>query len=80
MRNPTAIKIVNDALVQSGLEAEFPVNLKSILMLIVEASIRQGYVDGYEDAEKPIPPKITRDKLLDFKKLYEKARTKHNRD
>ncbi len=71
--NKTAIKIVNDALVQSGQEATFDVKTKSLLMLIVEVSLRQGYVDGWEDCEESQPPKITRKQLIDFAELYKKA-------
>jgi len=68
----TAVKIVNDALLASGLEAEFPVNLKSILILIVEAAIRKGYVDGFEDCINKKSSKIKKEDLIDFYKLYKK--------
>ena len=68
-----ATKIVNDALVQSGQEAIFDIKLKSLLILIVEASLRQGYVNGYEDCDASRPPKITRKQLIDFAELYKKA-------
>ena len=72
MKESTSIKIINDALIASGLEAEFPVNLKSILILIVEAAIRKGYVNGYNDCINGQEQKIKKEDLLDFYKLYKK--------
>ncbi len=72
---PTASKIVNDALVHSGQEATFDVKLKSLLILIVEAALRKGYVDGWEDCEKDITSqKVTRSQLIDFAELFKKAK------
>ena len=74
MATPTATEIVNEALIHSGQEATFDYKLKNLLILIVEASIRQGYVDEWEDHEEAQPPKITRKQLIDFAELYKKAR------
>ena len=80
MVNKTAIKIVNDALVESGQEAIFDYKLKSLLILIVEAGLRKGYVDGYTDCHNKITPKMTKEKLIDFAKLYKKVRSSHKKD
>ena len=74
MYNPTAVKIVNEALINSGQEATFDVKMKSLLILIVEASLRQGYVDGQGDCEERQPQKVSRKQLIKFKELYDKAR------
>ena len=74
MATPTATKIVNEALIHSGQEVTFDYKLKNLLILIVEASIRQGYVDGWQDHKEAKPPKVTRKKLINFAELYKKAR------
>ena len=75
--NPTAVKIVNDALKQSGHEATFDYKLKSLLILIVEAALRRGYIDGYNDSNKGLQPKITPEKLIDFVKIYKQKFTQN---
>ena len=47
---PTAIKLINDALVKAGLESEFDVKLKSLMILIVDKCLKMGYEDGYKKA------------------------------
>jgi hypothetical protein len=84
MYNPTAVKIVNEALIHSGQEATFDVKLKSLLILIVEASLRQGYVDGWEDCKESQDgfykqPKVTRKQLIKFAELYKKAKKELHR-
>lgn len=74
MATPTATKIVNEALIHSGQEATFDYKLKNLLILIVEASIRQGYVDGWEDHKEARLPKVKRKQLINFAALYRKAR------
>jgi len=75
MTTPTATKIVNEALIHSGQEATFDYKLKSLLLLIVDASLRRGYVDGWEDKKKAQQPKVTRRQLIDFAELYKKVRS-----
>lgn len=66
----TSREIVNNTLKYSGQEAIVDYKLRDLLILIVEASLRQGYVQGYEDSKHGLEPKITYEKLMDFKKLY----------
>jgi hypothetical protein len=80
MATPTATKIVNETLIFSGLEATFDYKLKNLLILIVEASFRQGYVDGWEDHEEAQPPKVTRKQLINFVELYKKAQRGESAD
>lgn len=72
MKIPISIKIVNEALINSGQEATFDYEVKSLLILIVEAAIRQGYVHGWEDHVKARQPKVTKKQLIDFAEIYKK--------
>lgn len=66
----TAIKIINDALTQSGAENVFDYPTKCMLILIVEAALRQGYVQGYKDCKSGNQAKITIEQLIEFRRLY----------
>lgn len=66
--------MVDDALEQSGLEGRFDEKTKNLMILVVEASMRKGYVLGYEECKLGDKPRITRENLINFKKLYQKAR------
>lgn len=69
-------EIVNSALKESGLENDFNKQHKSIMILIVEAATRRGYVNGFEDSKNNKPPKVTKEILFEWKKLFEEARAK----
>jgi hypothetical protein len=66
----SAIKIINDALTSSGAENVFDYPTKCMLILIVEAALRAGYVQGYEACKSGKQPSISREQLIEFRKLY----------
>lgn len=54
----TAVKLVNDALIKVGLEAEFDVKLKSILILIINEALKKGFDKGFKKAKQEVMKKV----------------------
>jgi hypothetical protein len=73
---PTAVKIVNDALVKLGLEADFDVDIKTLLIMLIDGALRRGYVDGWKDCTVKEHPKVTEEDLIEISKLLDKLETK----
>ena len=66
---PTAIKIVNEALTEAGLEASFDYQLKTQLILVIDYTLKAGYIHGWEDCQKKKSPLVTREDLNKTKKV-----------
>ena len=53
-----ATRVINEALVELGLEAEFPADLKFVLIRVIDTSKKLGYSEGYTDCQNNKPPRF----------------------